>query len=131
MANLKVFRFESGEVPAMERQVARADLSESADVHFRFALGKAHEDKGDYEAAWHYDDTGNQRQRKRVSHDPVANEVRHEEIINVFSREILESRAGAGSGAPDAIVNVALPRSAATPVAQIRARHSHVPGPAA
>jgi len=130
MANLKVFRFESGEVAAMERQVARADLSESADVHFRFALGKAHEDKGDYEAAWHYYDTGNQRQRKRVSHDPVANEVRHEEIINVFSREFLESRAGAGFGAPDPILIVGLPRSGSTLIEQILASHSQVEGTA-
>ena len=72
MANLKVFRFEDAEVAAMKEQVARTDLSESADVHFRFALGKACEDAGDYDAAWHYYETGNQRQRKRVSHDPVA-----------------------------------------------------------
>ena len=64
MANLKVFRFEDAEVAAMEEQVARTDLSESADIHFRFALGKAYEDQGDYDAAWHYYDTGNQRQRK-------------------------------------------------------------------
>ena len=130
MANLKVFRFESEEVAAMEEQVARTDLSESADVHFRFALGKAYEDKGDYEAAWHYYDTGNQRQRKRVSHDPVANEVRHEEIIEVFSREFLESRAGAGFDAPDPILIVGLPRSGSTLIEQILASHSQVEGTA-
>ena len=130
MANLKVFRFTSEEVAAMEQQVARTDLSESADVHFRFALGKAHEDKGDYEAAWHYYDTGNQRQRKRVSHDPVANEVRHEEIIEVFSREFLESRAGAGFDAPDPVLIVGLPRSGSTLIEQILASHSQVEGTA-
>jgi tetratricopeptide (TPR) repeat protein len=130
MANLKVFRFKSEEVAAMEVQVARTDLSESADVHFRFALGKAHEDKGDYEAAWHYYDSGNQRQRKRVSHDPVVNEVRHEEIIEVFSREFLESRAGAGFDAPDPILIVGLPRSGSTLIEQILASHSLVEGTA-
>jgi tetratricopeptide (TPR) repeat protein len=130
MANLKVFRFEAAEVAAMEDQVARSDLSESADVHFRFALGKAFEDKGDYEAAWHYYDTGNQRQRKRVAHDPVANEVRHEEIIEVFSREFLESRAGAGFDAPDPILIVGLPRSGSTLIEQILASHSQVEGTA-
>jgi tetratricopeptide (TPR) repeat protein len=130
MANLKVFRFESEEVAAMEEQVARTDLSESADVHFRFALGKAYEDQGDHEAAWHYYDTGNQRQRKRVSHDPVANEVRHEEIIETFSREFLESRAGAGFDAPDPILIVGLPRSGSTLIEQILASHSQVEGTA-
>ena len=100
MANLKVFRFEDSEVAAMQEQVGRTDLSEAADIHFQFALGKAFEDQGDYDAAWHYYDTGNQRQRKRVSHDPVAMELRHEEIIEVFSREFCESHAGAGCDAP-------------------------------
>ena len=63
MANLKVFRFEDAEVAAMEEQLKREDLSESADVHFRFALGKAYEDMGDYDRAWEYYHTGNQRQR--------------------------------------------------------------------
>ena len=55
MANLKVFRFEPAEVAAMEEQLKREDLTESADVHFRFALGKAYEDAGDYDRAWeHY-----------------------------------------------------------------------------
>ena len=130
MANLKVFRFEDAEVAAMEEQVARTDLSESADVHFRFALGKAYEDKGDYDAAWHYYDTGNQRQRKRVSHDPVAIELRHEEIIEVFSREFLESHAGAGFDAPDPILIVGLPRSGSTLIEQILASHSQVEGTA-
>src|SRR5690606_3361127 len=70
MVNLKVFRFEDHEVAAMEEQVQREDLSPSADVHFRFALGKAWEDRGDYDKAWHWYDTANRRQRMQVSHDP-------------------------------------------------------------
>ena len=130
MANLKVFRFEDSEVAAMQEQVGRADLSEAADIHFQFALGKALEDQGDYDAAWHYYDTGNQRQRKRVSHDPVAMELRHEEIIEVFSREFLASHAGAGCDAPDPILIIGLPRSGSTLIEQILASHSQVEGTA-
>src|SRR5262249_13348636 len=50
MANLKTFRFEEQEIAAMEAQLARGDLSESADIHLRFALGKACEDRRDYDA---------------------------------------------------------------------------------
>ena len=59
----------------MEQQLKREDLSESADVHFRFALGKAFEDAGDYDRAWEFYHTGNQRQRPLVSHDPVGFEA--------------------------------------------------------
>jgi tetratricopeptide (TPR) repeat protein len=130
MANLKVFTFEDSEVDAMQEQVERTDLSEAADIHFQFALGKAFEDKGDYDAAWHYYETGNQRQRKRVSHDPVTMELRHQEIIEVFSREFLESHAGAGCDASDPILIVGLPRSGSTLIEQILASHSQVEGTA-
>jgi len=96
MANLKVFRFEPEEVAAMEEQLKREDLSASTEVHFRFALGKACEDAGDYERAWAFYHSGNEKQRPLVSYDPVGFESRHEEIAEVFSAEFLGQHAGAG-----------------------------------
>jgi tetratricopeptide (TPR) repeat protein len=128
MANLKVFRFEPAEIAAMEAQLKREDLSESADIHFRFALGKAYEDAGDYDRAWESYHAGNLRKRPLVSHDPVGFEVRHEKIPQVFSRDFLEQHAGEGfdSGAP--IFIVGLPRSGSTLIEQILASHSQVEG---
>ncbi len=128
MANLKVFRFEDAEVDAMEDQLKRDDLTDSADIHLRFALGKAWEDKGDYDRAWHYYDTGNQKQRKQVFHDPVMVEERHDHIIEVFDREFLDRNAGAGHESPAAIFIVGLPRSGSTLIEQILASHSQVEG---
>ncbi|MGH8129291.1 MAG: tetratricopeptide repeat-containing sulfotransferase family protein [Steroidobacteraceae bacterium] len=128
MANLKVFRFEDTEVEAMEEQVTRGELSDSADIHFRFALGKAWEDKGDYDRAWHYYDTGNQKQRKQVFHDPVLVEARHDHIIEVFDREFLERHAGTGYESAAPIFIVGLPRSGSTLIEQILASHSQVEG---
>ena len=130
MANLKIFRFEDSEVAAMEEQLNRNDLSDSADVHFRFALGKAWEDKGDYDKAWNFYHAGNQRQRKRVSYDPVALELRHEEIIEVFSGELLAQHAGQGDVSTAPIFIVGLPRSGSTLIEQILASHSQVEGTA-
>jgi tetratricopeptide (TPR) repeat protein len=128
MANLKVFQFEDAEVEAMEEQLKRSDLPESADIHFRFALGKAWEDRGDFDRAWHYFDTGNQKQRKQVFHDPVMVEHRHDQIIEVFNREFLEQHAGAGDESPAPIFIVGLPRSGSTLIEQILASHSQVEG---
>lgn len=130
MANLKVFRFEEEEVTAMEQQLERDDLSVSAEVHFRFALGKAFEDKKDYDKAWHYYHTGNQKQRMEVSHDPLEMEMRQSEIVEVFNREFLEQHAGSGDEAPDPIFIVGLPRSGSTLIEQILASHSQVEGTA-
>jgi len=128
MANLKVFKFEDHEVETMLQQVERDDLTENADIHFRFALGKAMEDRKDYDQAWHYYHSGNQRQRMTVEHEPIEMEIRHEEIRKVFTREFLQEREGQGYEVPDPIFIVGLPRSGSTLVEQILASHSQVEG---
>jgi tetratricopeptide (TPR) repeat protein len=128
MANLKVFRFEESEVAAMEGQLGREGLTPETEVHFRFALGKAYEDLGDYDRAWEFYHSGNQKQRELVFHDPVGFEVRHEEIIRIFSREFLEAHAGHGFESDAPILIVGLPRSGSTLIEQILASHSQVEG---
>jgi tetratricopeptide (TPR) repeat protein len=128
MANLKVFRFEPAEVAAMEQQVQRPDLSPSADVHFRFALGKACEDAGDYDRAWEFYTSGNQRQRPLVSYDPTGFEVRHRQLAEVFTREFLDRHQGQGFESDAPIFIVGLPRSGSTLIEQILASHSQVEG---
>ena len=130
MANLKVFRFEDEEVAAMEQQLERDDLSVSAEVHFRFALGKAWEDKGDHDKAWHYYHSGNRKQRMEVSHDPLETEIRQKEIVETFTREFLERHESHGFEAADPIFIVGLPRSGSTLIEQILASHSLVEGTA-
>lgn len=128
MANLKIFEFEEEEVAAMQTQLKDGDLSDSAQVHFRFSLGKAFEDKRDFDTAWHYYDTGNQKHRQSVRHDPLDMESRHDRIIEIFSRQFIEKNQGHGDAAPDPILIVGLPRSGSTLVEQILASHSLVEG---
>ena len=130
MANLKIFNFEEHEIEEMLRQVDRDDLTDVEDIHFRFALGKAMEDRKDYDRAWHFYHTGNQRQRQTVEYEPMEFERRQNAIRAVFSRELLEARASAGYEAPDPIFIVGLPRSGSTLVEQILASHSQVEGTA-
>ena len=130
MANLKIFKFEDSEVTAMEEQLKRKELGKSSEAHFRFALGKAYEDKKDYDKAWHFYDTGNQKQRGLVSHDPVEMEVKHGQIMEVFNEEFLQQQSGNGFDVPDPIFIVGLPRSGSTLIEQILASHSMVEGTA-
>lgn len=130
MANLKIFKFEDPEVAAMEEQLNDPDLGASPEVHFRFALGKAYEDRKDYGKAWHYYDTANQKQRGLVKHDPVEVQVKQAQIMEVFSKEFLKAQSGHGFDAPDPIFIVGLPRSGSTLIEQILASHSMVEGTA-
>ncbi len=130
MANLKVFKFEKHEVTAMEQQLEREDLKTSPEIHFRFALGKAYEDRRDYDKAWHYYHSGNQLQRTQIQYDLNEFELRQAKIMEVFSREFLAERAGQGCQAADPIFIVGLPRSGSTLIEQILASHSQVEGTA-
>lgn len=130
LANLKTFRFTAEEVEAMRAQAGREDLAPSTSVHFCFALGKASEDAKDYDAAWHWYHTGNQRQRPLVSHDPLVLEDRYDSIISTFSADFLRSREGQGFEAADPIFIVGLHRSGSTLIEQILASHSQVEGTA-
>lgn len=128
MANLKVFKFTDEEIETMLEQVERDDLDAVDDVHFRFALGKAMEDKQDYDRAWHFYHTGNQRQRATVDYEPSETEMRQDAIRRVFDKDLLSERAGAGYGVRAPIFIVGLPRSGSTLVEQILASHSQVEG---
>lgn len=128
MANLKIFTFEESEVSAMHTQLEDEKLSESAEYHIRFALGKAYEDKKDYENAWKYYHSGNQLKRTEVFYDPVDEDERIASIREIFSRDLLDQNSGSGFEADDLILIVGLPRSGSTLVEQILASHSQVEG---
>ncbi|MBT8099831.1 MAG: sulfotransferase [Gammaproteobacteria bacterium] len=130
MANLKIFRFEDEEVETMLRQLDNKKLTETGDIHLRFALGKAFEDRNDFAQAWHYYHTGNQRQRMTVTHDPLEFENRMRAVREVFSEEFIQSCTGNGCDAKDPIFIVGLPRSGSTLIEQILASHSQVEGTA-
>ena len=114
-------KFEDEEVGAMLEQVGRDELDESADIHFRFALGKAFEDKKEYDQAWEYYHSGNQRRRMTVKHEALEMENRQTALKTVYNREFLQERSGHGYDAPDPILIVGLPRSGSTLVEQILA----------
>lgn len=128
MANLKVFTFEDVEIEAMEYQLENAELSEVADVHFRFALGKAYEDRKDYDKAWHFYRSGNERQRPLLHYDPVENSIHQEAIRSYFTGDFLRKAEGNGYADKGPIFIVGLGRSGSTLVEQILASHSQVEG---
>ena len=128
MANLKIFKFEDAEVEAMEDQLENAELEDVTEVHFRFALGKAYEDRKDYDKAWAYYHSGNKRQRPLVTYDPVKNSTEKEAIRSYFSSDFLSKAEGSGYADEGPIFIVGLGRSGSTLIEQILASHSQVEG---
>jgi tetratricopeptide (TPR) repeat protein len=127
LANLKRYRFDDAMVAEMERRVSTSRDVQS-EVNFLFALGKAFEDRGDFERAWHYYRTGNETQRPQVFYDPVQTESMNDRLIAVYSPELISSLEGAGHPDPSPIFILGLPRSGSTLLEQILASHSQVEG---
>ena len=128
LADLKSFRFEPAEIQSMQTHVDDTSLPEETRIHFRFALGKACEDEHDYRAAFEHYRRGNLARRARESYDPVATEVLHDRIIDVFTPDFLAEHADSGDPDPAPIFIVGLPRSGSTLIEQILASHSQVAG---
>jgi tetratricopeptide (TPR) repeat protein len=130
LANLKTYRFDDAEVATMEEQAAAATTKTPSRVNFLFALGKAHEDRGDHERAFDCYRRGNATQRAGVSYDPVQTEVVNDRIVATFDAELFESLRGAGDPDPSPIFILGLPRSGSTLLEQVLASHPDVEGTA-
>ncbi|MEP5766209.1 MAG: sulfotransferase [Halieaceae bacterium] len=129
LANLKTFRFTDEELAQMEQRLAAGEINhDSSEVNFMFALAKAYEDREDYDTAWHWYETGNNKQRGLVSYDPVHSQVTNDAILEVFDDELLQRLAGQGCDDPAPIFVLGLPRSGSTLIEQILASHSMVEG---
>jgi tetratricopeptide (TPR) repeat protein len=128
LANLKTYRFDDAEIEEMQQRMVNEEVKDSSAVNFLFALAKAHEDRGDYQQAWHYYEQGNARQRMLVSYDPVQTETTNDELLAFFNADFFNTTAGMGNPDPAPIFVLGLPRSGSTLVEQIVASHSQVEG---
>jgi tetratricopeptide (TPR) repeat protein len=128
LANLKTYRFDDSAVAEMERRASAGGLTAQSEVNFLFALGKAYEDRKDYDQAWSFYRAGNTKQRGEVAYDPVQTEATNDRLIEVFSAGFLQSRLGVGHPDPAPIFIVGLPRSGSTLLEQILSSHSQVEG---
>jgi tetratricopeptide (TPR) repeat protein len=128
LANLKTWRFEAGDLARMGQLSAEPDLADEDAVHLDFALGKALEDAGRFEASFEHYRLGNARRRAAAAYDAEANHAYVQRSIATFSPAFLADREGSGCAAPDPIFVVGLPRSGSTLVEQILASHSAVEG---
>lgn len=128
LANLKTYSFPDDLVEQMGRQVGNTDLSHMDHVYLSFALGKAYEDRRDYERAFGHYAQGNalKKSQSRYKADQMSEELAAQ--AQVCKTELFEQQAGKGCPAADPIFVVGLPRAGSTLLEQILASHSQVDG---
>jgi tetratricopeptide (TPR) repeat protein len=128
LASLKDHRFSDEDVSEMQRRIETGGLNAESEINFRFALARAYENLGDFEAAWRQYQQGNEQKRARVQYDPVNVETKHDRLIEVFTAGLLQEKILRETVSPTPIFILGVPRSGSTLIEQILASHSMVEG---
>ena len=127
LANLKVYSFSDEEIDRMQAAEQSADLAHIDRVYLCFALGKAFEDRGDFDRSFACYARGNslKKAQSRYSAEQMSADLRAQR--EVCTRELFERHTG-GHDAPDPIFVVGLPRAGSTLIEQILSSHSLIDG---
>ena len=128
LANLKTVAFSDEDVAAMETALTAEGLGDEDRFHLHFALGKALEDRGQYEPSFGHYAEGNRLRRAMIDYRPEAITRHVRRCETLFTREFLEGRGEQGCSVPDPIFILGMPRAGSTLVEQILASHSQVEG---
>ena len=130
LANLKTVKFSDDDIATMERGIAVPKALPLNVIRLHFALGKALDDRGAAERAFHYYNEGN-RLRDRLStyaRDYITRWVDHCEAT--YTPQFFSERADAGFPAPDPIFVIGMQRSGSTLIEQILDSHPLIEGTA-
>ena len=128
LANLKTLRFDDADIAAMRVQLARTDLVDEHRLHFDFALGKALEDRAEYDASFAHYAAGNALRLTQVPYRAGDTSARVARAKAIYTPAFFADRAGGGDPSPDPVFIVGLPRSGSTLLEQILSSHSAVEG---
>ena len=125
LANLKTYKFEESEVARMEGLLKNPALRKMDRVYLHFGLGKAYEDRSEYDLAFSNYANGNQIKRAESRYIAQHMSEEFEEQRRVFSTLAPSCE---GFEAPDPIFVVGMPRAGSTLLEQILSSHSQVDG---
>ena len=124
-----VRKFQKDE-PAFLQLLKLKDRAESLPPEDRaalhFALGKAFTDQGDADSGFHHFAEANRLRRGMISYDSATFERHIDNIIALFSEEVVKKHAGKGVPDKRPIFIVGMPRSGSTLTDQILSSHPDV-----
>jgi tetratricopeptide (TPR) repeat protein len=128
LADLKNYAFSDEEIAAMQRLLVSDKREHSNEAQLHFALGRAFEQRADYEQAFAHYAEGNSLRRLDAPFDIDGFERRSARIRAFFDEGFFAARPGSGDPSSAPIFIVGLPRSGSTLIEQILASHSQVEG---
>lgn len=130
LANLKTFRFSDDDLQNMREQVVETGGDPEDQAHLAFALGKALEDRKQYDESFQFYERGNAIRGQHHRYNAKINVYNSARQVKALDAGFFETRKGWGCQATDPIFIVGLPRAGSTLLEQILASHSRVEGTA-
>jgi tetratricopeptide (TPR) repeat protein len=128
LANLKTYKFDDAQIASMRAREEAPSTQLGDRYHLCFALGKALEDRRQYEESFTYYERGNRLKREEVGYDWRRITAEIDRQIEYCTSELFADKAGSGCAAKDPIFILGLPRAGSTLLEQILASHSQVEG---
>jgi tetratricopeptide (TPR) repeat protein len=116
----------NGDLAALQAQLARRDLPIITQSHLHYALGRALEHRGEYEASFQHYKTGAKLRRLTLYYNK-ADTTRHvAHSIALFTPQFIAERRGTGHPDPAPIFILGMPRAGSTLLEQILSSHPQV-----
>ena len=128
LANLKIEPFSADDVAAMRAHLANPALPTEDRFHIDYALGRALEQSGDYEASFTHYANGARLRRSEIHYSADRTHAQLQRTCAILTPAFFAARAGWGCQDASPIFIVGLPRSGSTLIEQILASHSQVEG---
>jgi tetratricopeptide (TPR) repeat protein len=128
LANLKTYRFSDEELDRMRTHAAQPHLQRVDGYHLCFALGKALEDRQQYQESFDYYARGNALKREGTRYRAAIQERAARRQREICTPEFFATRRGWGCESAAPIFVLGLPRAGSTLLEQILASHSQVEG---
>jgi tetratricopeptide (TPR) repeat protein len=126
LANLKVYQFDDDELSSMQALDENPHLGGQDRVYLQFALGKAFEDRKNYQQSFHHYAKGNAIKKAQLQYKAEGTTQECEDQIAACTHEIFNRETGCS--ASDPIFILGLPRAGSTLLEQILSSHSMVDG---
>ncbi|MGJ4928429.1 sulfotransferase [Bradyrhizobium sp. HKCCYLS2038] len=114
--------------PLQELAANSETLTEDARIALHFTLGRAFADIKDGERSLVHLNAGNGLERRRINYDENQTLRQIERIRAVFSKDLLQARAGHGDPSEAPVFVIGMPRSGTSLVEQTLASHPAVHG---
>ena len=129
LANLKRFRFDDPDIARMKASL-RGGLAPVDALHFHFALGRAFEERGDYERSFDHYAEGNRLRAAMLTPAQMSVTQIVDATIGTFSAALFNHYKDAGCPEEGPIFVVGLHRSGSTLIEQILSSHPDIEGTA-